>query len=115
MPRPRKNERELRSEVIGVRFTAEDRRFLSEEADICGVSVSSLIRGRSLGKRVAAKTDLRVIAELRRMGGLLKHLHNETKGAYSALTSDCIREIAAYVRNLNRELENRREGNITQR
>jgi hypothetical protein len=30
----------------------------------------------------------------------MKHLHNETKGAYSALTSDCLREIAAYTRNL---------------
>ena len=114
MPRPRKNERELRSEVIGIRFTAEDRRFLNGEADICGISVSSLIRGRSLGKRIAAKTDLRVLAELRRLGGLMKHLHNETKGAYSALTSDCLREIAAYIRNLNAELNSRGKGSAAQ-
>jgi hypothetical protein len=109
MPRPRKNEREPKSEVIGVRFTREERQFVIGEADICGVSLSSLIRGRSLGKRVAAKSDLRVLAELRRLGGLLKHLHNETKGAYSALTSDCLREMAAYVRRLNAEFERRHE------
>jgi hypothetical protein len=114
MPRPRKNECELKSEVIGVRFTREERQFINGEADICGVSLSSLIRSRSLGKRVAAKSDLRVLAELRRLGGLLKHIHNETKGAYSALTSDCLREIAAYIRNLNAELNNRGGGNTSQ-
>jgi hypothetical protein len=114
MPRPRKNERELKSEIIGVRFTAEERQFFSVEADICGVSPSSLIRSRSLGKRVTSKADLRVLAELRRLGGLLKHLHNETKGAYSARTSDCLREIAAYIRNLNAELNNRRGGGASQ-
>ena len=87
-----------------VRLTEAEREFLASEADICGLPLSSLIRSRSLGKRVSAKTDLRVLAELRRLGGLLKHTHNETKGAYSALTSDCLKEIAAYVRNLNAEL-----------
>jgi hypothetical protein len=112
MPRPKKNERELKSEVIGVRFTREERQFMHGEADICCVSLSSLIRSRSLGKRVTSKADLRVLAELRRLDGLLKHLHNETKCAYSALTSDCLREIAAYVRNLNAEL-NSRHGDST--
>jgi hypothetical protein len=65
------------------------------------------MRGRSLGKRVSSKTDLRVLAELRRLGGLLKHLHNETRGMYSSLTSDCLKEIAAYIRNMNVELNNR--------
>jgi hypothetical protein len=110
MPRPKKNERELKSEVVGVRFTKEERQFMNGEADICGVSLSSLMRSRSLGKRVTSKADLRALAELRRLGGLLKHLHNETKGAYSALTSDCLREIAAYIRNLNAEISNRRGG-----
>jgi hypothetical protein len=29
MPRPEKNERELKSEVIGVRFTREERQFVN--------------------------------------------------------------------------------------
>ena len=44
MPRPRKSERELKSEIIGVRFNREERQFVSGEANICGVSLSSLIR-----------------------------------------------------------------------
>jgi hypothetical protein len=108
MPRPRKNERELRSSVIGIRLTSDERKFIASESDICGLTPSSFIRKRSLGKQVAPKTDLRVLAELRRLGGLMKHLHNETKGAYSALTSDCLREIAAYIRKLSAEIEGKR-------
>jgi hypothetical protein len=109
-----KSVQELRTVKTTVRFTETEREFLASEADVCGLSVSSLIRGRSLGKRVTSKADLRVLAELRRMGGLMKHLHNETKGAYSALTSDCLREIAAYIRNLNAELNSRIKGSSTQ-
>jgi hypothetical protein len=114
MSRPKKQQHELRSSIIGIRFTSDERKFIASESDACGITSSSLIRQRSLGKQVAAKTDLRVLAELRRMGGLMKHLHNETKGAYSALTSDCLREIAAYIRNLNAELNNRSKGSAAQ-
>jgi hypothetical protein len=98
---------ELRTIKTTVRLTEAEREFLAAEADICGLALSSLMRSRSLGKRVSSKTDLRVLAELRRMGGLLKHLHNETRGMYSGLTSNCLKEIAAYVRGMNAELGKR--------
>ncbi|MDR1578892.1 MAG: MobB mobilization protein [Synergistaceae bacterium] len=107
-----KSVQELRTIKITVRLTEAEREFLASEADIRGLPLSSLMRNRSLGKRVSAKSDLRVLSELRRLGGLLKHLHNETRGAYSSRTSDCLKEIAAYIRTLNAELNNRRkEGN----
>ena len=102
-----KSVQELRTIKTTVRFTEAEREHITSEADACAISVSSFIRQRSMGKRVTSKTDLRVLAELRRMGGLLKHTHNETKGAYSALTSDCLREIAAYLRGMNAELSKR--------
>jgi hypothetical protein len=51
------------------------------------------IRQRALGRRVAANTDMTTIRELRRIGGLLKHIHNESGGAYSQLTADTLVEI----------------------
>jgi hypothetical protein len=86
-----------------VRFTEKEKGFLLEEADACGMTISAFIRGRSLGKRITAKTDLRVVAELRRLGGLLKNIHNESKGAYSALTANCVKEITAYIQRLDGE------------
>ena len=114
MPRPKKQQYEIRSSVVGIRFTSDERKFIASESDACGITPSSFMRKKSLGKRVSAKTDLRVLAELRRLGGLMKHLHNETKCAYSALTSDCLKEIAAYIRNLNAELNSRSKGSAAQ-
>jgi hypothetical protein len=111
MKKPIEEQRRIKTTV---RLTEAEREHIASEADACGISVSSFIRQISLGKRVAAKTDLRVLAELRRLGGLMKHLHNETKGAYSALTSDCLKEIAAYIRNLNAELNSRSKGSAAQ-
>lgn len=99
---------EKRTAKISLRVTEQERTFLADEADLCGLSISSLLRQKGLGKRITAKADLRVLAELRRIGGLLKHIHNETKGAYSAKTAEAIREITRYARLLNEELANRR-------
>jgi hypothetical protein len=106
----RKAESELRKSLTAVRLTEAEREHIASEADACGLSVSSFMRKKCLGGRVTPKADLRALAELRRLGGLLKHLHNETKGAYSALTSDCLRETAAYIRNMNAGLNSRRGG-----
>jgi hypothetical protein len=62
--------------------------------------VSALARKRLLRQRVAARADLAVLGELRRLGGLLKHIHNETRGAYSALTAQAITDLSAYARAL---------------
>lgn len=99
---------ELRAIKITIRLTEAERDFLVSEADVCSLSVSSFIRRRSLGKRIVPRTELRVLAELRRLGGLLKHLHNETRGTYSALTANCLNEIATYIRLMNK---NAGEGN----
>lgn len=105
MSRPKKTEQERRRAIIGVRFTLDERQIINGEADICGLSISSFIRAKSLGKRIAPKTDLKVLAELRRLGGLLKHIHNETNGIYSVFTTDCLKEIAAYTRKLSAEID----------
>jgi hypothetical protein len=104
---------ERRTIKISVRLTEEEQDFLIEESDICGLSQSSFLRQRSLGKRVSAKTDLRVLSELLRIGGLLKHIHNETNGAYSAKTAAAICEIEAYVRLLSEELQSRSRNKIS--
>ena len=102
-----KQSHEKRNIKISIRLTDAENQMLAEESDICGLSLSSFLRQRGLGKRVSAKADLRVLSELRRIGGLLKHIHNETKGAYSAKTAKAIDEITAFVYLLNDELKNR--------
>ena len=56
-----------------IRLTPQEKMRLDEQADIAGLSVSEYMRRRFFGGRIAAHTDLNTIAELRRIGGLLKH------------------------------------------
>ena len=46
---------------------------LTEQAEIAGLSLSEYMRRRFFGGRLAPHLDLNAIAELRRIGGLLKH------------------------------------------
>ena len=56
-----------------VRFSAEQRDRIRHNAEMAGLSLADYIRKRTLGEIVRAKTDERVILELRRQGGLFKH------------------------------------------
>jgi hypothetical protein len=96
----KKVEKENRTSRISIRFTKTEYARLKTEAGLSGLTVVAFARKRIFGARVVPKADLAVLAELRRLGGLLKHVHNETRGAYSALTAQAIRDLSAYVRAL---------------
>lgn len=92
--------REIR---VTIRFLHDEHKELQGQADIASLSLSEYVRRRVFGKKVASKVDLKVLAELRRLGGLLKHIHLETRGAYSQDTAAAIQAIEAYVRLLCRD------------
>jgi hypothetical protein len=87
----------------GVRLSEEERKRIWEQAEASALSVSEFIRRRTLGKQIVSRADLRALAELRRLGGLLKHVHLETRGSYSRDTANAIRAIESYVRSLERD------------
>jgi hypothetical protein len=76
---------------LGLRVSEEERLEVAEQAEISQLTVSEYVQRRILGKPIASHADLSVLAELRRLGGLLKHVHNESRGAYSELTANAIR------------------------
>ncbi len=76
--------------IVNVRLTSEEKERLRDDADMAGLSMSALIRARYFGRPVVAHADQVLIKELRRVGGLLKHVHNESGGAYAAETSAAI-------------------------
>jgi hypothetical protein len=91
-----------RSIRIGLRVSEEERREMEEQAEASRLTVSEYIRRRVLGRRIVPKADLAVLGELRRLGGLLKHIHLETRGTYSELTANAIRALEAYARKVER-------------
>ena len=88
---------------IGFRLTKAEKEKLQEQADLAKLTLSEYVRRRALGRKVVAKIDMAVLAELRRMGGLLKHVHTETRGMYSELTAEAIREITRFMRSYDRK------------
>ena len=82
---------------ISFRLSESEYAQISDEISVCGFTVSSYARKRLLGIRVASRADLAVLSELRRLGGLLKHIHNETRGEYSLLTAQAIMDLSAYA------------------
>lgn len=77
-----------------MRLTPSERDKLREEADYAGISVSELIRKRALGRPVHSAADLTMIRELRRLGGLQKHMINRLLQNRS-LTKECVETIRA--------------------
>ena len=59
---------------IEVRFTPEERANLEEQASKTKLTLSELVRRRVIGRAVMSRYDDDLIHEMRRQGGLLKHL-----------------------------------------
>ena len=86
--------------VINVRVSHFEKAGLREAASIAGLSLSAYCRRRFLGHKVVAHTDRAVIRECRRLGGLLKRVHTESGGAYSAETAQALADIRRCIERL---------------
>lgn len=97
MPRPRLSEIDKKEKRLTVRFKPEEMEELVSQADVCGLSVSELVRRRSLHRRVVPAADLKMISELRRIGGLIKLSFNATGGVYSGKTAMILDELHSAI------------------
>jgi hypothetical protein len=93
--------------VVNVRLTASEKARLKEDADLAGLSLSALVRRRYFGRPILASADAVMLRELRRIGGLLKHIHNESGGVYSKDTAAALVVLKTYIGKLSRD---RKEG-----
>ena len=85
------------TERVTLRLASDEKDRLKSDADLAGISVSEVVRRHYFGRPIIANADLVMVKEMRRMGGLMKHLHNESGGAYSKQTSDAINAIVKYI------------------
>lgn len=60
--------------TILARVSETQREQIQADADAYGKSVSAYVRDRLTGKRIEARTDQQMLNELRRIGGLIKHV-----------------------------------------
>ena len=82
-----------RRAVLNIHITSTERKAVLDQARACGLTVSSYCRSLITGRVVTSRTDLTTVNELRRLGGLLKHIHNESRGVYSADTAAALADV----------------------
>jgi hypothetical protein len=99
MPFARKGSAEL-TERLDVRVAPAEKARLRALAAAAGVPVAELVRARALGRPVVTRTDDKAIRELKRLGGLLKKVHLDSDGAYSAETAAALADVRAAIARL---------------
>lgn len=88
---------------LNVRLPDSELDTIREDAELAGISMSELVRARYFGRPVVANADKLMIKELRRLGGLLKLVHIESKGAYSAVTAAALSQVSEYITRLSKK------------
>ena len=94
---------------ITLRLTSSEKAQLIEDANLAQLTLSELIRRRYFGKPILASTDAQTIRELRRMGGLLKHIWNESGATYNENIAPALLAIKQYIEQLAHQDRDRRK------
>lgn len=88
-------------ERITVRLHLHEKVKLEDDARVAGLSMGELVRRQYFNRPIVADVDRTMIRELRRIGGLVKHIHNDSDGAYSTQTAAALSELQGFIRKLN--------------
>jgi len=94
--------KEFLTEHINIRVTPQERERINEQAEISGLTISEYARRRICGSSIPSRIEKKMISELRRQGGLLKYIFNESHGMYSEKLADTLDSIYSFIRNLER-------------
>lgn len=87
-----KSEKRKRTELLlGIRCFPEEKEAIQEKARTAGLSVGEFMRRCSLERKISVRTDVKLMNELLRLGGLQKHLYNEMK---SQMTPELSRQFS---------------------
>lgn len=66
-----------------IRCYEDEEALVRERARDCGMSVGQFVLAAALGRRTRTKIEAHILNELRRLGGLQKHLFNDGGGMLS--------------------------------
>ncbi len=105
----RKLNGEFLTSHINIRVTPQERNKIQEQAEVAGLSISEYIRRRVYGRYIPSRIEKRMLSELRRQGGLLKYIFNESRGMYSEKTATALDNINSFIQGLEGEILNDNE------
>ncbi|KIZ49164.1 mobilization protein [Pseudomonas oryzihabitans] len=80
-----------------IRCYEDEEKLVRQKAYDCGVSVGQFLLAAALGRRTRNRMEAHILNELRRLGGLQKHLFNEGKGQHSREYAQILVELKAAI------------------
>ncbi|NMZ14948.1 mobilization protein [Pseudomonas proteolytica] len=83
-----------------VRCFEEEEKTVREKAEDCGMSIGQFMLSAALARKTKSKVDKHIINELRKLGGLQKHLFKEGGGVFSKDYAAVLVEIQAAIRRI---------------
>ena len=94
----------MQNSRINLRVTEDELADVKGQAASAGLSLSAYARKRILGMTVTSKVDMKLYNELKKQGGLVKHIVNASGGRYSDKTREALDALTSCVRRLEKEL-----------
>ncbi|PHM37643.1 hypothetical protein Xmau_03861 [Xenorhabdus mauleonii] len=86
-----KSENRNRTALLpSIRCFPEEKEAVKKKAESAGLSIGAFMLRSALGRRMEAKCDTELVMELRRLGGLQKHLFKEGEGVLSKEYSEVL-------------------------
>lgn len=93
-----KSEKRQKNILIQLRCTEAEAEAIKNKAILAGLTTSEYLRRTALNRRIQVRTDIRMMNEIKRLGGLQKHLYTQMQeGMTTELSrqfSDVLVEIA---------------------
>lgn len=86
-----KSEKRQRNTLIQLRCTEAEAEAIKNKALAAGISTSELLRRSALNRRIMVRTDIRMMNELKRLGGLQKHLYSQM---HETMTTELSRQFS---------------------
>lgn len=83
-----------------VRCFEEEEKIVRAKAHDCAMSIGQFMLSAALGRKTMSKTDQHIVNELRKLGGLQKHLFKEGGGLLSKEYSSVLVEIQAAIKRI---------------
>ncbi|KOY00963.1 plasmid mobilization protein MobA [Pseudomonas nunensis] len=83
-----------------IRCFEEEEALVREKAHDSGMSVGQFVLAAALRRQTRSKIDSHVINELRRLGGLQKHLFSQSDGALSRVYANVLVEITDAIKRI---------------
>jgi len=97
----RSEQRQRTGWLPAIRCFEEEEARVREKAHDCGMSVGQFMLSAALKRQTRSKIDSHVINELRRLGGLQKHLFTEGNGVLSKEYANVLVEITEAIKRIN--------------